>query len=214
MSRFLTVLLDLDGTVIDSVDLIRESHRHATRHVLGVDLSDEALVANVGRPLPEQMRHFSEEHAERLLDVYQEWNIANTARLLRAYDDLEEALERMRAEGVALGIVTSKRARTVALAWDVLPLHGLFDVVITADDTHLHKPHPEPILTALDRLGAPAESAVFVGDAPFDVRAGAEAGVATIAVTWGFFAREQLLPEHPTHIVDTVAELEAVILGP
>lgn len=214
MSHFQTVLLDLDGTVIDSVDLIRESHRHATKHVLGVELSDEALVANVGRPLPEQMRHFSEEHADRLLDAYQEWNIANTARLLRAYEDLEGALERMRAAGLALGIVTSKRARIVALAWDVLPLHGLFDVVITADDTARHKPDPEPILTALSRLGAPAATAAFVGDAPFDIRAGAEAGVATIAVTWGFFTREQLVPEHPTFLVDTVAELEAVLLDP
>lgn len=213
MTRYATVLLDLDGTVIDSVDLIRESHRHAVRHVLGVEKSDEELVANVGRPLTEQMRHFSEEHADQLLSVYQEWNAANTARLLQAYDRMDTALARMRDAGVRLGIVTSKRAHTVALAWDVLPLRGLFDVVVTADDSRRHKPDPEPVLTALSQLGAPASTAVFVGDAPFDLRAGRSAGVATIGVTWGFFDRAQLTPERPDHMVDSVAELEAIVLG-
>jgi pyrophosphatase PpaX len=213
MSRFETVLLDLDGTVIDSVALIRESHRHAVRRVLGLELADEALVANVGRPLPEQMAHFSEEHVEPLLAAYQEWNEANTTRLLRAYDDLDTMLVHLRDAGVRLGIVTSKRARMVALAWDVLPLHGLFDVVITADDTRRHKPDPEPIAIALERLGAEAATAAFVGDAPFDIRAGNAAGVHTVGVTWGFFTRAQLELESPDDLVDTVAELEARILG-
>jgi pyrophosphatase PpaX len=213
MTRFETVLLDLDGTVIDSVALIRESHRHAVRRVLGLELPDERLVANVGRPLPEQMHHFSPEHVEPLLEAYQEWNVANTTRLLRAYEDLDRALVHLRDRGIRLGIVTSKRARMVALAWDVLPLHGLFDVVITADDTDRHKPDPEPIAIALERLGAQASTAAFVGDAPFDVQAGRAAGVHTIGVTWGFFTREQLEREAPDDLVDTVAELEARILG-
>lgn len=215
MSRFSTVLLDLDGTVIDSVDLIRESHRHAVRSVLGRDLTDEALVANVGRPLTEQMFHFSPdpEDVERLLNVYREWNEANTARLLRAYEDLDRALGAIRDAGVRLGIVTSKRAAVVDLAWDVLPLHGLFDVIVTADDTERHKPDPEPILLALGRLGVPAGEAAFVGDAPFDIQAGRAAGVTTIGVTWGFFRRDQLEPERPDHLVDTVPELEALVLG-
>lgn len=215
MSRFSTVLLDLDGTVIDSVDLIRESHRHAVRNVLGKDLTDEALVANVGRPLTEQMFHFSPdpEDVQRLLNVYREWNEANTARLLRAYEDLDRVLGALRDAGVRLGIVTSKRAAVVDLAWDVLPLHGLFDVIVTADDSDRHKPDPEPILLALGRLGARSEETAFVGDAPFDIRAGRAAGVTTIGVTWGFFRRDQLEPERPDHLVDTVPELEDLVLG-
>lgn len=215
MSRFSAVLLDLDGTVIDSVDLIRESHRHAVRSVLGQDLSDEALVANVGRPLTEQMLHFTPdpEDVERLLNVYREWNEANTARLLRAYEDLDRVLGALRDAGVRLGIVTSKRAAVVDLAWDVLPLHGLFDVIVTADDTDHHKPDPEPILLALGRLGTRPDEAAFVGDAPFDIQAGRAAGVTTIGVTWGFFRRDQLEPERPDHLVDTVPELEDLVLG-
>ena len=79
MSGFDPILLDLDGTVIDSVALIRESHRHAVKTVLGEDWPDERLVANVGRPLLEQMAVFAPDRAEELYGVYREWNHANTA---------------------------------------------------------------------------------------------------------------------------------------
>jgi pyrophosphatase PpaX len=208
------VLLDLDGTVIDSVALIRESHRHAVRTVLGEDLADARLVANVGRPLIEQMRAFSPERAEELLDAYREWNHAHTADLLLAYDGLEEALQTMRRAGIRLGVVTSKSHPTVDLAWRVLPaLEACFEVVVAAEDTERHKPDPEPVLLALERLAAGPERACYVGDSPFDLRAGRAAGVATIAVTWGFFARDELEAERPDLIVETPAELVRACLG-
>jgi pyrophosphatase PpaX len=208
------ILLDLDGTVIDSVALIRESHRHAVRTVLGRELPDEVLVANVGRPLLEQMEAFSPARAEELLRAYRDWNHAHTAELLMAYEGLDEVLAALRAAGRRLGIVTSKSHRTVELAWDVLPaLRAFFDVVIAAEDTAHHKPHPEPVLLALDRLGGAADGACYVGDSPFDLRAGRAADVATIAVTWGFFPRAELVAHDPDRIVDTPAQLARVCLG-
>jgi len=208
LSGFDPILLDLDGTVIDSVALIRESHRHAVRTVLGEEWADERLVANVGRPLIEQMAVFSPDRAEELYRVYREWNHANTADLLLAYDDIERSLRELRAEGRRMGIVTSKSHDAVALAWRVLPdLRDLFDVVIAAEDTPRHKPDPAPVLEALAQLGAGAHGACYVGDAPFDLRAGRAAGVTTIAVTWGFFPSAELAALEPDVLVDTPAEL-------
>ncbi|WP_217913698.1 HAD family hydrolase [Miltoncostaea marina] len=208
MSGYEPVLLDLDGTVVDSVALIRESHRHAVRTVLGQEWPDERLVANVGRPLLEQMTAFSPDHSDELYRVYREWNHANTADLLLAYDGVQEALHELRGAGRRLGIVTSKSHDAVELAWGVLPeVAELFDVVITADDTPIHKPRPEPVLEALRRLGAGPEGACYVGDAPFDLQAGRAAGVTTIGVTWGFFTRDQLAAERPDAIVDSPAAL-------
>jgi pyrophosphatase PpaX len=184
------------------------------RTVLGEEWEDERLVANVGRPLLEQMAAFSPERSEELYRVYREWNHANTAELLLAYEGIEEGLVRLRAAGRRLGIVTSKSHDAVALVWGVLPaLRDLFDVVVTADDSERHKPDPAPVLVALARLGAGPERACFVGDAPFDLQAGRAAGVTTIAVPWGFFSREALAAEDPDLIVDTPEQLVEACLG-
>jgi len=208
------ILFDLDGTVIDSVALIRESHRHAVRTVLGQELTDERLVANVGRPLIDQMRTFSEDRADELYRVYRVWNHANTAALLRAYDGMEALLAELTAAGRSLGIITSKTRDAVDLAWESLPLRDFFEVIITADDSDRHKPDPAPLHVALERLGRDAGTACYVGDSPFDLRAGKAAGMAAIGVTWGFFRRDLLTPEAPDAICDTAAELREILLGP
>ena len=213
LAGFDPVLLDLDGTVIDSVALIRESHRHAVRTVLGEDWDDERLVANVGRPLLEQMAAFSPERSEELYEVYRVWNHANTAALLLAYPDIADALVRLRAAGRRLGVVTSKSRDAVDLAWEVLPdLAALFDVVMAAEDSARHKPAPDPVLGALERLGAPPGGACYVGDSPFDIESGRAAGVVTIGVTWGFFARAALEEAGADMIVETPAGLERACL--
>lgn len=208
MTGFDPILLDLDGTVIDSVALIRESHRHAVRTVLGEEWEDQRLVANVGRPLLEQMTVFSPERAQELYDVYRTWNHANTPALLLAYEGVEAALRELREEGRRLGIVTSKSHDAVDLAWRVLPsLRDLFDVVIAAEDTARHKPEADPVLEGLRRLGAGPGGACYVGDAPFDMMAGRAAGVTTIAVTWGFFPPHELLSLEPDIVADTPVDL-------
>jgi pyrophosphatase PpaX len=214
VSGYDPVLLDLDGTVIDSVALIRESHRHAVRTVLGEEWEDERLVANVGRPLRDQMAAFSPERSEELYRVYREWNHANTAALLLAYPGVAEALGRLRAAGRRLGIVTSKSRDAVDLAWEVLPdLREMFDVVVAADDSARHKPAPDPVLVALERLGGAPGGACYAGDSPFDIASGRAAGVNAIGVTWGFFPRAAIEQAEPDLIVETPADLVRACLG-
>ena len=90
----------------------------------------------------------------------------------------------------------------------------LAQMIITADDGDRHKPNPDPILQALGALGADAGGACYVGDAPFDIRAGNAAGTTTIAVTWGFFTEGALSQEHPDRVCHSVDELRAMLLGP
>ena len=133
--------------------------------------------------------------------------------LLLAFDGIEQMLVSLRSAGRRLGIVTSKSHDAVDLAGRVLPwLGGLFDVVIAAEDSVRHKPEADPILEALSRLGAAPESAVYVGDAPFDIRAGRAAGVTTIAVPWGFFSRSALIAEAPDALAETPADLARMCL--
>lgn len=193
--RYRTVLFDLDGTLIDSGAMILASFRHATRTVLAREIPDEELVAACGgATIYEQMRTFDTERVEELVRAYRAHNEPLHADL-RAFPGVEEVLERLANEGRKLGIVTSKRRRTVGLAFAVLPIGRYFDAVVTADDTTRHKPRPEPVLLALEQLGSTADEAAFVGDSPFDVRAGKAAGVFTVAVSWGGIHPEERLRE-------------------
>jgi pyrophosphatase PpaX len=186
--RFGTVLFDLDGTVVDTRELIRQSHRHAVTTVLGRDMPDDELLANVGRPLVEQMQAFDGERADELLHAQREWNHAHTAELIRPYPGIDQLLARLKAAGCSTGVVTSKAGPTVQLAFDALPdVARHIDVLVAVEDTPVHKPGPEPVRKGLQLLGARPDDACYVGDAPFDIAAGRAAGVTTVGVTWGFF---------------------------
>lgn len=207
------VIFDLDGTLIDTVALIRESHRHAVTTVLGKDLSDRELVAHVGRPLIEQMRVFSREHADELFNVYRTWNHANTAAMIRTYDGIDAMLDELDRTGRRTAVVTSKSRDAVELAFDAIPsMRDRFDVVICSEDTPRHKPSADPILHALKRVGAAASpNACYVGDAPYDLQAARAAGISSIAVTWGFFEAPVLAAENPDAIADRPIELQEIL---
>jgi len=206
--RFETVLFDLDGTLIDSAAIILASFRHATRTVLAREVPDEQLLAAVGgSSLQDQMRALDAARVDELVSCYREHNEPAHADL-QACSGVLPVVERLHAEGRRLGIVTAKRRATVELAFAVCPLGHLFEVVVGSDDTERHKPHPDPILCALGRLGAPASTAAYVGDSPFDVAAAQAAGVHAVAVSWGgIHSRERLAATGPDVLVDTPSEL-------
>jgi pyrophosphatase PpaX len=194
--RFPTVLFDLDGTLIDSGAMILASFRHATQTVLGRRIPDDDLVASSGgATIHEQMRALAgEDLVDELVRVYREHNEPLHDEL-QAFDGVESLLARLASEGRKLGVVTSKRRKTVDLAFRVLPIERYFDAVVASDEVERHKPDPEPVLLALERLGSRPEEAAFVGDSPFDVGAGKAAGCFTVGVSWGRIHPEDRLRE-------------------
>jgi len=210
--RFPVVLFDFDGTVIDSGSIILASMRHATKTVLGRDIPDEELGRAVGGSgLSEQMRLLDPDRVDELVACYREHNEPLHAELAECAG-MTDVLTELKEEGRKLGIVTAKRGQTVALAFSYLPLEHLFDIVVSSDDTERHKPDPQPLQHALERLGAKREDAVYVGDSPFDIRAAKGAGMHSIAVTWGgIHPRERLEAEEPDAVVGTAEELLAAL---
>jgi pyrophosphatase PpaX len=210
--RFPVVLFDLDGTVIDSGAIILASMRHAAKEVLGEEPSDELLTAAVGGPgLEAQMEALSPDRVEELVTVYRAHNEPLHEQLV-CCPGIDDLLVRLKDEGRRLGIVTAKRRATVALAFDVLPLAHLFETVVGGDETKAHKPDPEPLLLAAERLDVDPKDCAYVGDSPFDIRAAKAAGMFAVAVTWGgIHDRAKLEAEEPDAIVDDAEELYGVL---
>ena len=183
--RYRVVLFDLDGTVVDSGGIILASMRHATQTVLGREFSDDQLLANVGGPgLEAQMEALGPGRTAELVRVYREHN-EPLHETLEGFDGIEATLDALRARGQRLGIVTAKRRSTVELAFARLPLAHLFETVVGGDETERHKPDPAPLQLALERLGARASEAAYVGDSPYDMQAARAGGLYAVGVTWG-----------------------------
>jgi len=211
--RFRIVLFDLDGTLIDSGPIILASMQHAVRTVLGREIPPAELQMSIGgQGIVAQMTAIDAEHADELLEAYKDHN-DGLHETLEAFDDLLALLPGLKVEGRKLGIVTAKRHRTVGLALARFPaLASAFDVVVGFEDTERHKPDPEPVLLAVERLGGSPEDAVYVGDSPFDIAAAKAAGVFAVAVGWGgIHPDERLFAEEPDAFVQTPEELLGVV---
>jgi pyrophosphatase PpaX len=211
--RFRIVLFDLDGTLIDSGPIILASMQHAVRTVLDREIPPDELGLTIGgQGIVAQMQAIDADHADELLEAYKEHN-DGLHETLEAFDELIALLPRLKAEGRRLGIVTAKRQRTVGLALDRFPaLRDDFDVVVAHEDTDRHKPDPDPVALAIERLGGAPSDAAYVGDSPFDIQAAKAAGAYSVAVGWGgIHPDERLLAEEPDAFVRLPEELLRVL---
>ena len=208
-------LFDFDGTLVDTTEMIYQSMRHATTSVLGRDdFTREQLLANVGQPLPRQMQLMDAEKAELLLEAYRAHHETHHDALIAEFPGIAEALQRLRAAGVKVAVVTSKRRSSVEMALEALPsLDLVVDRFVTLEDTTEHKPHPEPLLKGLELVGnVPKDQAVYVGDSPFDVQAAKAAGLRSVALSWGAFSEDTLRQADPDYLVPDIDAVVDVLL--
>ena len=207
------VLFDLDGTLIDSIDLIVNSARYAFEKCGHPIPSTEQWVADLGMPLRAMFGRFVEDEAvmAELVAGYREYQLAHHDRLVRPYEEVESTLGTLHERGFKLAVVTSKGEPLAHRGLAHVGLDGFFDVVVGLESCTRHKPHPEPVHIALDRLGLPPQAAAFVGDSPHDMNAGRAAGVTTIAALWGPFSREQLAVSEPDYYIERMGELIPIV---
>ncbi|MFQ5791180.1 MAG: HAD-IA family hydrolase, partial [Acidobacteriota bacterium] len=126
---------------------------------------------------------------------------------IRAIPGAREAVRSLKARGAKLGVVTSKSRWGTERGLDLCELGQFFKVKVTAEDVDCHKPHPEPVLRALELLDADARATVFIGDSPHDMASGRSAGVFTAAALWGPFERSVLEPHAPSFWLSCPEEL-------
>lgn len=194
-----TFLFDLDGTLIDSIELILGSYRHTMLAHRGHAPGDDFWLPGLGTPLRAQFRQLTDDEAEieAMVHTYRAYNLANHDARVCAYPGVHDAVVHLSARGARLGIVTSKLRAGALRGLTLCGFDGLFEIVVGSDDVAQHKPDPEPVRKALELLGVAATSAVFVGDSPHDMAAGRAAGVKTAAALWGPFPRTTLEPLSP-----------------
>jgi pyrophosphatase PpaX len=207
------LLFDMDGTLTDTIELIIFCFQETLRLLDLPPRSEESLLSEIGRPLHLQARDIDPERAEEIFTLYQRLYAQHHDELVREFPGIRESLAELVARGYRLGVVTSKRSSSAGADIEYFRFEPFFEVVITADDTTQHKPHAEPVLEALQRLGVSHAEATFIGDSPFDLSSAHAARVLAGAVAWGPFPREALLAEKPDYWIPQPQDLLTLFPG-
>lgn len=209
-----TYIFDLDGTLLNTLDDLAASTNAALRHSgMPERTTDEVrrFVGNGVRLLME--RAIPDGAANPLFDdtfaYFRQHYLHHSLDTTRPYDGIPELLAELRRQGKHVAIVSNKlHAATEALARHFFP--DTVEVAIGENEAAgiRKKPAPDTVLEALRRLGAPAESAVYIGDSDVDIQTARNCGIPCISVLWGFRDKDFLLTHgaqklvtHPSDIL-------------
>ena len=189
-TRVPTILFDLDGTLVDSIELIVAAAMNAFASRTGPAPSEAEIRNTIGRPLPTTFGPWlvDDDDLPYLIAKYREYQLEHHDRLTTPYEGIVDAVVGLDAVGCPMGIVTSKVGFMAERALVHTGLAQYMRCVIASDSTEKHKPDPEPVLLALKRLGCAPGDALFVGDSPYDMQAARAAGVHALGVAWGAFS--------------------------
>jgi len=207
------VLFDLDGTLVDTIELLLNSVRHAFEGRTGRAPTRAEWIAGIGTPLAAQLRPYAadESDLQALIEGYRSYQRAHHDPQTRCYDDVLVTVRRLHERGHPLGVVTSKAADIARRTIAHVGLEPYLRVIVDLESTTRHKPEPEPVLHAVQQLGATLSSTVFVGDSPYDMSSGNAAGVITVGALWGPFSRATLTGANAQHLLERISGLPALL---
>ncbi|MDH7478952.1 MAG: HAD-IA family hydrolase [Syntrophomonadaceae bacterium] len=199
-------IFDLDGTLLDTIPLIRLSFEKVFSE-LAIPWGHGEVLKTIGLPLQEVARQYAPGRVEEFLRIYSAYQRSRHQELTRLFPGTRETLESLVSSGYRTGVVTSKRRAPAAAGLALTGIDRYIEVTVTVEDIVRPKPDPESVIRALELLNTRPEQAVYVGDSWYDIEAGRRAGVKTIGVTWGMATREELLKAFPDSIIDNWEEL-------
>src|SRR5258707_3382869 len=155
-----TFLFDLDGTIIDSIELILRSYRHtiALHRSHEPMPPDDMWIQGLGTPLWAQFGQITDdkEEIEAMVQTYRTYNLTHHDALVQPYEGIVDEIRRLKQHRKRLGVVTSKLRDGAMRGLRVSGLDQAFDLIIGCDDVTHAKPHPEPVLKSLEQLGVAA----------------------------------------------------------
>lgn len=210
---FETVLFDLDGTIIDTNELIISSFLHVFDAKVPGPLTREQIIPHMGTTLEQQLRTFSGdvEDVNSLVKAYRSFNKLHHDEMVKPFPYVNEVVGCLHRHGLTLGVVTTKIRPSTMMTLEKFDLERFMSAVVTMNDVEHPKPHPEPVLTAVERLGANPATTLMIGDSPVDIQSAKAAGVKAAAVAWSLKGEEKLMEYGPDYILRDMRDLYGII---
>ncbi|MCI3926935.1 pyrophosphatase PpaX [Paenibacillus sp. TRM 82003] len=209
-----TVLFDLDGTILDTNELIFRSFEYAWERKGHTNVTREMLTPYMGGKLTDMFREVTganEAEVEELIGLYREYNWAHHDELVKAYPHVNEVMGTLQAAGIRMGVVTTKIRKTSEMGLRLCGLDGYIETIVSLDDVVHAKPHPEPVLKALAAMGADPATTIMIGDSKGDLLAARAADVRSIAVGWTIKSRDELNRCEPDYWIEDMRDLLPIV---
>jgi pyrophosphatase PpaX len=206
-----TILFDLDGTLIDTNELIIQSFLHTLEKYYPSKYKREDVLAFIGPPLYDTFAAMDQERVQEMIDTYRKFNHAQHDVLVKEYETVYETVKTLYEKGFKLGIVTTKVRSTVLMGLKLTKLDKFFNCIVTLDDVERAKPDPEPIFKALSILKSTPQETIMVGDNYHDILAGKNAGTKTAGVAWTIKGREYLKKYEPDFMLEKMRDLLTIV---
>ncbi|TMW72546.1 pyrophosphatase PpaX [Alteribacter natronophilus] len=206
-----TILFDLDGTLINTVDLIVASFMHTMETYYPGEYEEKDVIHFIGPPLSETFEKLDPARIQEMTDTYRTFNHEKHDELVKDYEGVYETVELLHRQGYKMAIVTTKRSDTALKGLRLMGLDRFFDVVVALDHVENYKPHPEPLEKALKQLGSSADRALMVGDSHHDILGGKNTGTKTAGVAWSVKGREYMEMYEPDVLLETMPDLLKVL---
>ena len=202
-----TLLFDLDGTLINTNELIIHSFLYTLEQYYPGKYTREQVLPFMGPPLSESFASVDPERADEMIGVYRKYNIENHDLLVEQFEGVFETIRTLKENGFKLAIVSTKKRDVVLKGLKLAKLDPFFDVVITLDEVERAKPDPEPLEKALRALGSSPSEAIMIGDNYHDILGGRNAGTLTAGVSWSAKGEEYLASFKPDYMLKNMADL-------
>jgi len=210
-NKITTVLFDLDGTLIDTNELIITTYLHTLEKYYPSKYQREDVLPFLGPTLHDVFGNMDPDRVEEMVSEYRAFNIANHDELVKEFVGVKETVQTLKDRGYKLGIVTTKRHDVTLKGLRLMELEAYFEVIVAYDHVEKVKPDPEPIFKALEQLGSTPEESIMVGDNFHDILAGKNAGTATAGVAWSIKGREYVAKYEPDYMLENMKDLLTIL---
>jgi HAD superfamily hydrolase (TIGR01509 family) len=206
------LLLDLDGTIADTLPHLFACFRHAVAPWVVRPPTDAEVEATFGPAergclallVPPEHLDLAE---ERFHDAYE----SGLARSVSVVDGVADVIDHARWLGWRVGVFTAKCRRSAEFTLSELGLRDRVETLVSSDDVAQPKPDPDGVHRASIQFNVPVPRILLVGDSPLDVQAGRAAGSLTAAALWAAFRPERLRQAGADFVCETVADLHAAV---
>lgn len=205
-----TVLFDLDGTILDSNELIHASFVHTFKQY-NYSFTREEILGFNGPPLIESFSKIDPDRAEMMIETYLQHNHDIHNDYVKLFPNVIETIKVLQSNDIKLGIVTAKIRNSVDLGLTITGLDQYFETIVTVDDVSHPKPHPESVIKAMTELNGEPSTTLMVGDNYHDIQAGQNAGVRTAGVAWSLKGKDFLASYHPTYMLEDMRDLLEIV---